>query len=182
MGVGWTCMQGTHASCCLLMVALMAMACCMEPVSCKAAVIITNGMTESLTVHCHSADNDLGVHILGTNALPYMFEFNENLWGTTLFTCDFGAAGKQEHSIIVWEASSYFPPYDCWRCHWDVSNTGFYVEGVLFQAWPSVATESVEHEKVSCNFVCIKIFSSYQSLLFFYISQVQQLHNWNWKS
>lgn len=176
-------MQGTHASCCLLMVALIAMAYCMEPVSCKAAVIITNGMMESLTVHCHSADNDLGVHILGTNAPPYVFEFNENLWGTTLFTCDFGAAGKREHSIIVWEASSYFPPYDCWRCHWDVLNTGFYVEGMLFQAWSSVvATESVEHEKVSCNFVRIKIFSSYQSLLFFYISQVQQLHNWNWKS
>jgi hypothetical protein len=151
------------------MVALIAMAYCMEPVSCKAAVIITNGMTESLTVHCHSADNDLGVHILGTNAPPYVFEFNENLWGTTLFTCDFGAAGKREHSIIVWEASSYFPPYDCWRCHWDVSNTGFYVEGVLFQAWPSVATESVEHEKVSCKFCRIKIFSSYQSLLFFYM-------------
>lgn len=99
MGAEWRCMQGTHASCCLLMVALIAMAYCMEPVSCKAAVIITNGMMESLTVHCHSADNDLGVHILGTNAPPYVFEFNENLWGTTLWLWSSWEAGALDHRL-----------------------------------------------------------------------------------
>ncbi|KAF8402044.1 hypothetical protein HHK36_012996 [Tetracentron sinense] len=42
----------------------------------------------SLTIHCKSKDDDLGMHVLpyGSN---FTWSFNVNLWGTTLFWCTF---------------------------------------------------------------------------------------------
>ncbi|KAF8394199.1 hypothetical protein HHK36_020406 [Tetracentron sinense] len=41
-----------------------------------------------LGIHCKSGDDDLGIHWLpyGTN---FTWSFNINLWGTTLFYCNF---------------------------------------------------------------------------------------------
>lgn len=47
---------------------------------------LNNG--ENIQIHCKSRDDDLGVHqILWGNF--YEFEFNVNLWQTTLFFCGF---------------------------------------------------------------------------------------------
>ncbi|CAK9200937.1 unnamed protein product [Sphagnum jensenii] len=101
-----------------------------EPVNGKASVSITNALFEPLEVHCHSADDDLGVHILSYYLQKYQFDFNPNIFGTTLFTCDFSAASKQDASQIVWQGYSYGdPPYHCWNCNWYVLSQGFYVDG-----------------------------------------------------
>ncbi|KAI4304582.1 hypothetical protein MLD38_040069 [Melastoma candidum] len=53
-------------------------------------VLIFNNMTDgqSFTVHCKSADDDLGVHNVGQGQL-YQFKFHSNFFGTTLFYCSF---------------------------------------------------------------------------------------------
>ncbi|KAL8050646.1 hypothetical protein ABFX02_06G094200 [Erythranthe guttata] len=43
---------------------------------------------ESISIHCYSSEDDLGVHSLsyGTN---FTWHFHVNFWGTTKFYCDF---------------------------------------------------------------------------------------------
>jgi hypothetical protein len=68
MGSWWKLVKDCHdpqvqgIRCGLIMVIALVLF-CVEPVSCKASVSITNGLTihgvdETLEVHCHSADND----------------------------------------------------------------------------------------------------------------------------
>jgi hypothetical protein len=148
--------QGIH--CGLIMVIALVLF-CVEPVSCKASVSITNGLTfhgidETLEVHCHSADNDFGVQRLRGHLATYGFRFNPNVFGTTLFTCDFGAIRKLDTSLIVWEGNSYNNPhYHCYDCNWFVANSGFYVDGILVQPWP-VAAKSTDlgEQQVSSPF------------------------------
>jgi hypothetical protein len=129
-----------------------------EPVSGKASVSITNALFEPLEVHCHSADDDLGVHILSYYLQKYQFDFNPNIFGRTLFTCDFSAASKQDTSQIVWQGYSYRdPPYHCWNCNWYVLSQGFYVDGELIHKWPETST-TVAEEKVNSFFQCLLLY------------------------
>jgi hypothetical protein len=129
-----------------------------EPVNGKASVSITNALFEPLEVHCHSADDDLGVHILSYYLQKYQFDFNPNIFGRTLFTCDFSAASKQDTSQIVWQGYSYRdPPYHCWNCNWYVLSQGFYVDGILIQKWPETST-TVDEKKVNSIFQCLFLY------------------------
>lgn len=49
--------------------------------------------TAPLGLHCKSGDNDLGQQTLGLSEM-YTWSFLENLWGTTLFWCNFWWDGK----------------------------------------------------------------------------------------
>lgn len=40
-----------------------------------------------ITVHCRSKEDDLGTHSLKEHD-DYMWQFCQNVWGTTLFACD----------------------------------------------------------------------------------------------
>ncbi|XP_021757886.1 S-protein homolog 5-like [Chenopodium quinoa] len=47
---------------------------------------------ESLTIHCQSKNDDLGIHILSYGQV-YSFKFRPNIWGTTLYFCGFTWSG-----------------------------------------------------------------------------------------
>ncbi|PON63769.1 Self-incompatibility protein [Parasponia andersonii] len=67
------------------------------------SVKITNslGPNIDLTLHCKSKDDDLGDHVLPYNA-SFGFDFNRNIWGTTLFFCGFpwGASSTGSMSTL----------------------------------------------------------------------------------
>lgn len=44
------------------------------------------GMGSSLSIHCHSKNDDLGLHVLA-NGQFIEWSFNDNIWLTTLFWC-----------------------------------------------------------------------------------------------
>jgi hypothetical protein len=148
--------QGIH--CGLIMVIALVLF-CGEPVSCKASVSITNGLTihgvdETLEVHCHSADNDFGVQRLRGHLSTYGFRFHPNVFGTTLFTCDFRAIRKLDTSLIVWEGNSYNNPhYHCYDCNWFVADSGFYVDGILAQPWLAAESTDLGEQQVSFPFL-----------------------------
>jgi len=58
-------------------------------------VSIVNNLGDNLnvTIHCKSKDNDLGVHLL-RNGDSFGWEFNDNIFGTTLFYCSFQWNGE----------------------------------------------------------------------------------------
>lgn len=55
----------------------------------KTYVEVTNrlGRGMQLNLHCQSKDNDLGYHQLEDNE-SFIWSFNPNIWGGTLFYCD----------------------------------------------------------------------------------------------
>ncbi|KAG2728358.1 hypothetical protein I3843_01G197500, partial [Carya illinoinensis] len=57
----------------------------------KATVRISNDLGEGmeLLVHCMSADDDLGTHIIFYHSGYYQFEFRPNFMRTTLYHCGF---------------------------------------------------------------------------------------------
>ena len=103
---------------------------------CKDHVNIVNNMaTDTLQVHCHSRDNDLGVQWLVPNQW-YVISFHHNIWGTTLFTCDFNAPGHQTKSVHVYEG--YLVAHRqvwCTQCTWTVTDTTLDCDGFLFYSW-----------------------------------------------
>ncbi len=102
----------------------------------KGSVTITSLIEGILQVHCHSANNDLGVQTLSLNQV-YGFHFNENIWGTTLFTCDFSTPSKNTIGFVVWEGWFYRHPFVvCIDCNWVVGFRGFLVNHDHFKPWP----------------------------------------------
>ncbi|GAB4843700.1 hypothetical protein Ancab_013664 [Ancistrocladus abbreviatus] len=59
----------------------------------------------TLTIHCQSKEDDLGVHNL-TYRQVYEWEFHPNIWGTTLFYCEFRRGDKK----VVGDV------YRFWKC------------------------------------------------------------------
>ncbi|KAJ4965102.1 hypothetical protein NE237_016951 [Protea cynaroides] len=112
-------------------------------VDAKKHVRITNELAEglTLTIHCKSKDNDLGVHQLAYNTY-FEWSFHENIWGTTLFFCN-----------IQWlHGNADFDAYDakrsdfaCDDCKWFATTDALYFvdsgtgESVLYYAWPPPA-------------------------------------------
>lgn len=64
----------------------------------RSSVNITNnlGPNIDLTLRCKSKDDDLGTHILPSNA-SFGFNSNRNIWGTTLFFCGFRRGDIEFH-------------------------------------------------------------------------------------
>lgn len=65
-------------------------------------VIITNGLPgpePPLYLHCKSADNDLGMHVLSLYQ-SYDWSFKMNWIKSTLFSCDFWWLGRHEGFVV----------------------------------------------------------------------------------
>ena len=103
---------------------------------CKDHVTIVNKMaTATLQVHCRSRDNDLGVRLLVPNQV-YVISFHHNIWGSTLYICDFNAPGHQTKSIHVYEG--YLVAHRqlwCTQCTWTVTDTTLDCDGFLDYSW-----------------------------------------------
>ncbi|ONI27005.1 hypothetical protein PRUPE_1G062300 [Prunus persica] len=94
--------------------------------NCEAAwrsthVQITNNLdpnTTDLTIHCKSADDDLGVHVLHHQEF-YRWDFKINLFGGTQFWCSFQWL-NQFHWLDVFIEETF----NCRDCKWIISNDG----------------------------------------------------------
>ncbi|KAG0559275.1 hypothetical protein M758_10G091100 [Ceratodon purpureus] len=101
----------------------------------KGSVTINNRLTVNLKVFCHSAEDDLAVQMM-TPSSVYKFSFRQDIFGRTLFTCDFNAVGYGYAGIKVWEGFDYSSRRCvCTRCTWDVTGGGFGCNGKLIYAW-----------------------------------------------
>lgn len=72
-----------------------------DPLSSWEVTIWNHMYYSSLTVHCKSKDDDLGVHVLGYRK-KYNWAFDENLWQTTLFWCNFESKYGRASGEVFW--------------------------------------------------------------------------------
>jgi hypothetical protein len=107
-------------------------------------VTIVNKMYEPLNVHCQSKDTDLGARTLA-RLEQYSWGFDQDFIGTTLFDCDFSAAGFGLVHVDVFKGWAYKKELPCQRCFdyacdtncfWVVMPSGFYCDNVLWTLWP----------------------------------------------
>ena len=92
-------------------------------------VTILNGMTAStLIVHCKSANNDLGEHVLRTGD-NYNWSFKENFWTSTLFWCHFSSNYGQVNGNVFWPVKGYWFNDQCDdnNCIWAGREEGIYL-------------------------------------------------------
>jgi hypothetical protein len=91
----------------------------------QAKVEIFNDLGDGLdlTLHCKSADEDLGVDVIKYPNGFFTFDFRLNFWGTTLYFCGFWWKGAGE---LRW-----FDIYDfdrdhplCSECFWKIRPDG----------------------------------------------------------
>jgi len=101
----------------------------------KDTVDIVNRMSGSITVHCKSRDDDLGVHILAPDQ-KYNFKFHRNFWGTTLFWCAFTSPTGQQKSLEVWSATVMKHSRCYGKCYWYVRQDGFWVTDYNYKYEP----------------------------------------------
>jgi len=85
-------------------------------------VSIVNNLGDNLnvTIHCKSKDNDLGVHLL-RNGDSFGWEFNDNIFGTTLFYCSFQWNGEL-HWYDIYKSDR--DKDACRVCNWGVTKLG----------------------------------------------------------
>ncbi|KAG7981703.1 hypothetical protein I3843_04G009600 [Carya illinoinensis] len=74
-----------------------------------------NGL-DLITVHCKSANGDLGVHFIKADD-SYTFDFQPNLWGTALYLCRFTWTGTF-HLFDIYVFKRVHPL--CSRCIWKI--------------------------------------------------------------
>ncbi|XP_062104453.1 S-protein homolog 6-like [Humulus lupulus] len=91
----------------------------------KTTVQIFNNLDNQnqLTVHCKSADDDLGAHVVANNQ-DYEFKFRINFTGTTLYFCGLTwVGGTGLYDIFKASRDSFRCASKCvWRAH----NDGIY--------------------------------------------------------
>jgi hypothetical protein len=81
------------------------------------SVDVVNDMKTPIVVNCWSGDDDLG-YVTVRPSCDYHFEFDPNIFGTTLFLC-----------IKVWKGDAYKDQLQCsgdGPCVWKVTTRGFY--------------------------------------------------------
>jgi hypothetical protein len=107
-------------------------------------VTIVNKMYEPLNLHCQSKDTDLGARTLA-RLEQYSWSFDQDFIGTTLYDCDFSAAGFGLVHVDVFKGWAYKKELPCQRCFdyacdtncfWVVMPSGFYCGSVLWTLWP----------------------------------------------
>jgi hypothetical protein len=87
----------------------------------RASVMISNVSKGNFTVHCKSADDDLGFHVLSPNGPPYHFEFTPNFFRTTQFYCRF----QWPHIIHWFDIYIFVRDHPlCSICKWDIFDEG----------------------------------------------------------
>ncbi|CAN6992096.1 unnamed protein product [Brassica rapa subsp. trilocularis] len=79
-----------------------------------------------MKVHCKSKDNDMGWHVRKYGGV-YGFDFNDNLFGTTLFWCNIWQGPHLEHFqvIVAFESRQYPHDLNAW-IRWSVRGDGIY--------------------------------------------------------
>ncbi|CAH8303316.1 unnamed protein product [Eruca vesicaria subsp. sativa] len=93
----------------------------------KRRVDITNKVGDGLTLtfHCKSKDDDLGVQILAPDQM-WSFRFRPNFWGTTLFYCNFKWAGES-HWFNIYDddrdGDVGHKPCLWYICGWDIKRS-----------------------------------------------------------
>lgn len=94
--------------------------------SCSVDVI--NGMVrDTVDVSCWSGDDTLDPVTIRPSC-DFHFEFDPNIFGTTLFACNFDW-GVRHKEIVVWRGDSYKDQLQCsddGPCVWKVTTRGFY--------------------------------------------------------
>ncbi len=103
----------------------------------KDSVQITDGMDVTLLVWCKSKNDDLGVVNMAPGQV-WGFRFNDNIFGSTLFTCSAQARGYKLVSLIVWQGWSYSGPAMCNVANrdWTFAPSGIWCNGKFFESWP----------------------------------------------
>ncbi|KAI4311039.1 hypothetical protein MLD38_035976 [Melastoma candidum] len=82
------------------------------------------GSGRNMTLHCRSKDTDLGSHVV-SDGDEFGWNFNPNIWGTTLFYCLLDQGSVQGYAF---DAYSYTRDYvRCEsKCLWLVAGEGIY--------------------------------------------------------
>ncbi|XP_004517137.1 S-protein homolog 29-like [Cicer arietinum] len=83
-------------------------------------VTITNKLETGtdLIVHCKSADDDLGVHVLHFDQL-YGFSFGDTFFGITQFYCSF-----KWNNELKWFDIYISGRDECETCNWTIKQSG----------------------------------------------------------
>ncbi|OVA01791.1 Plant self-incompatibility S1 [Macleaya cordata] len=83
----------------------------------KIHVSVVNEISEQteLTIHCKSADDDLGEHKLGYNQ-DFHWSFRQNFWHSTLFWCSMWWTDSNGH-LVQGSYDIYSISRDWDRCH-----------------------------------------------------------------
>ncbi|CAN4090857.1 unnamed protein product [Withania somnifera] len=97
-------------------------------------VVVYNGLpwdSPKLMIHCYSADDDLGFHVLSPyENFSWKFKFNQWLWARTRFTCHFWW-GKKYKKFVVFNdydnclMGSPLPKTN--YCQWTPQEDGIYL-------------------------------------------------------
>lgn len=105
----------------------------------KTTIYIENSLPDqqSLTTHCASKDDDLGVQIMPSNG-TFQWSFRANFVMTTLYFCSFTCRDAQG-GFHIYEARRDSPR--CRHCSWVVRQDGVYgysetKQNYLFFQWP----------------------------------------------
>lgn len=104
-----------------------------------ASVMNRLGDSGSITVHCKSGDNDLGV-ITVADGDEWGFDFSPNVQGTTLFYCDVNGWGNNLYSFDVYAHGRDWNRCES-ECRWLISKEGMYalnrITGFWEYFWPA---------------------------------------------
>lgn len=98
--------------------------------STKWTVYITNGMSNDITTHVKSKDDDLGSHVISPGG-NYRWRFCERFDGRTLYWAGF-SWGAEHTSFTVFDKRiarlcTVGDPNDVQPCYWLVRTDGFYL-------------------------------------------------------
>lgn len=97
-------------------------------------VVIYNGLpfdSPKLSIHCYSADDDLGYHDLAAyENFSWKFKFNQWLWARTRFHCQFWWDKKSKSFVVFNDYDHcilYSPIPTTNYCQWTVQEDGFWL-------------------------------------------------------
>lgn len=79
---------------------------------------LKSGLT--LTIHCKSKNDDLGVHVLPSNG-GWEFHFRPNFWGTTQYFCRMVWQGASKYTDIYIQNRDQSK---CNICYWSIKQSG----------------------------------------------------------
>ncbi|KAL9689942.1 hypothetical protein QQ045_010333 [Rhodiola kirilowii] len=83
------------------------------------------GSGKVVSLHCRSGDNDLGDQSVADGS-EFSWDFDNNIWGTTLFFCDLGLnQGAETFQFVSYDFGRDFVRCKN-QCLWLVSGEGMY--------------------------------------------------------
>ncbi|GER50095.1 plant self-incompatibility protein S1 family [Striga asiatica] len=91
-------------------------------------VHIVNGLEKRpklMKVHCRSADDDLGTHVLWVDQ-EYFWRFKINVFGSTLFYCDVKRGQRPKHFVAFNTSVEGLSCFKTGQCYWLIADKGFY--------------------------------------------------------